>query len=135
MLFLVPIPEKIILPRKFLVLPNHSFTMNCWPLCFGALHYNWNKRNGLLPQTGVKSYSDNFLLNALSGQTTSAYNLVVHNVQWYCCVATNEGGSRTDCAWLEVNSKLHVQGIAIQLQIDHLVVNVKYITITLYVHM
>ena len=43
---------------------------------------------------------------------TSVYSLAVHNVQlsdegWYCCVATNEGGSRTDCAWLEVNSKLY----------------------------
>ena len=114
-LFLVPIPEMIISPRNVTVLPNNSFTMNCLALSFGALHYDWNKCDGLLPQTAVKSHNHNFLLNALSKQTTSAYNLAVSNVQpsdegWYCCVATNQGGSRTDCAWLEVNSKLHVHG-------------------------
>ena len=105
----------IISPRNMTVLPNNSFTMNCLALSFGALHYDWNKCDGLLPQTAVKSHNHNFLLNALSKQTTSAYNLAVSNVQpsdegWYCCVATNQGGSRTDCAWLEVKSKLHVHG-------------------------
>ena len=107
-LFLVPTPEMIISPRNVTVLPSHSFTMNCLALSFGVLQYDWSKRNGIIPQTAMKSYTHNFLLNE---QTTSAYNLAVDNVQpsdegWYCCVATNEGGSRTDCAWLEVNSKL-----------------------------
>ena len=97
-------------PRNITVLPNYSFTMNCLALSFGTLQYDWNKHNGILPQTAVKSYNHNFLSNALSGKPTSINNLAVHNVQssdegWYCCVATNEGGSRMDCAWLEVNSK------------------------------
>ena len=112
MLLLVPIPEMIMSPRNITVLPNHSFTMNCLALSFGTLQYDWSKRNGPLPLTAVKSYNHNFLSNALSGKHTSIYNLAVHNVQpsnegWYCCEATNEDGSTTDCAWLEVDSKLY----------------------------
>ena len=86
--------------------------MNCLALSFATLQYDWNKHNGILPQTAVKSYNHNFLSIALSEKPTSVNNLAVHNVQpsdegWYCCVATNEGGSRTDCAWLKVNSKLY----------------------------
>ena len=112
MLFLVPIPEMIMSPRNITILPSHSFTMNCLALSFGTLQYDWSKRDGVLPQTAVKSYNHNFLSNTLSGKPTSIYSLAVHNVQpsdegWYCCVATNEGGNRIDCAWLEVNSKLY----------------------------
>ena len=112
MLLLVPIPEMILSPRNITVLPNHNFTMNCLALSFGTLQYDWSKRNGTLPLTAVKSYDHNFLSKALSGKHTSVYNLAVHDVQpsdegWYCCEAANEGGSRTDCAWLEVDSKLH----------------------------
>ena len=86
--------------------------MNCLALSFGLLKYDWNKHNGILPQTAVKSYIHNITFNAFDKETTDVYNLAVHNVQlsdegWYCCVATNEGGSSTDCAWLRVNSKLH----------------------------
>ena len=105
-------PEMILSPRNITVLPSHSFTMNCLALSFGPLQYDWTKRNGILPQTAMKSCNRNFLSNALSGKPISVNNLAVHNVQpsdegWYCCEATNEGGSRTDCAWLEVNSKLY----------------------------
>ena len=102
----------IVSPENVTILPNHSFTMNCLALSFGLLKYDWSKRDGILPQTAVQSYSHNILFNPLIDQTTNIYNLAVHNVQpsdegWYCCVATNEAGSIVDCAWLEVNSKLH----------------------------
>ena len=82
--------------------------MNCLALSFGLLQYDWIKYDGALPQTAVKSY---IYFNSLSKETTSVYKLAVHKVQpsdegWYCCVATNRGGSTVDCAWLEVNSKL-----------------------------
>ena len=103
----------IISPKNVTVRPNNSFTMNCLALSFGLLKYNWYKHYRSLPQTAVKSYSHNIAFNRLGGQRADVYNLAVHNVQvsdegWYCCVATNLEGSRTDCAWLEVNSKLKV---------------------------
>ena len=110
--FLAPKPEMIISPENVTVLPNHSFTMNCLALSFGLLKYDWSKHDGVLPQTAAQSCVHNILFDPLIDQTTNVYNLAVYNVQpsdegWYCCVATNEAGSTVDCAWLEVNSKLH----------------------------
>ena len=58
------------------------------------------------------SYTEDVLFNPPGEETTDVYSLTMNNVQpsdegWYCCVATNEGGSTIDCAWLEVNSKLY----------------------------
>ena len=122
-LFSVPRPEMIISPKNVTALPNHSFTMNCLALSFGLLKYDWNKQNGVLPQAAVKSCTHNILFNPPSKETTDVCSLTVEHVQpsdegWYCCVATNEGGNRTNCAWLEVNSKLryryHTQTSVIQ---------------------
>ena len=82
--------------------------MKCLAISFGLVKYDWNKRDGILPQTALKSYAQNVLFN-LPGDV---YSLTMSNVQpsdegWYCCVATNEGGNTSHCAWLEVNSKLH----------------------------
>ena len=73
------------------------------------LTYDWSKHDGNLPQTAVKSYIHEAFLNSLGGTATLVYNLGLHNVTvsdegWYCCTATNEGGTTTECAWLEVNS-------------------------------
>ena len=86
--------------------------MKCLALSFGLIKYDWSKHDGILPQTAVKSYTENFLFNPPGEGTTDVYSLTTNNVQpsdegWYCCVATNEGGSTMDCAWLEVNSKLY----------------------------
>ena len=110
-LFLVHRPEIIISPKNVTVFPNHSFIMNCLAVSSGLLTYDWSKLDGVLPQTAVKSYTHKILFNPLGKGTTDVYSLTMHNVQasdegWYCCVATNEGGSTMDCAWLEVNSKL-----------------------------
>ena len=111
-MFLAPKPELILSPENVTVLPNHTFTMNCLASSFGLLKYDWNKCDGILPQTAVQSCIHNILFDPLRDQTTNIYNLAVYNVQpsdegWYCCVATNKAGSTVDCAWLEVNSKLH----------------------------
>ena len=117
-LFLAPRPEMIISPENVTVLPNHTFTMNCLALSFGLLKYDWSKRDGILPQTVVQSCIHNILFDPLEDQTTNIYNLAVYNVQpsdegWYCCVATNKAGSTVDCAWLEVNSKLHYVSLSL----------------------
>ena len=109
---LAPKPEIIMSPENVTVLPNHSFTMSCLASSFGLLQYDWSKRGGILPQTVIKSFIHDILFNPLTEKLTNLYNLAVHNVQlsdegWYCCVATNDAGSTEDCAWLEVNSKLH----------------------------
>ena len=101
----------IISPKNVTVLPNHNFTMNCLALSFGVFKYDWYKRDGILPQTAVKSYAYNFSFNPVSEEITNIYNLAVHKVQpsdegLYCCAATNIGGSTEHCAWLEVDSKL-----------------------------
>ena len=107
----VPRPEIIISPKNVTALPNHNFTMNCLALSFGLLKYDWKRRNGALPQAAVKSCTHNILFNPPDKESTDICSLTVEHVQpsdegWYCCVATNEDGSKRDCAWLEVNSKL-----------------------------
>jgi len=87
--------------------------MNCLALSFGLLKYDWSKHNGTLPRTAVKSCGHDILFNPHDEEATAIYSLAVFNVQpsdegWYCCVATNEGGSTMDCAWLEVDSKFHL---------------------------
>ena len=86
--------------------------MKCLALSFGLIKYDWNKRDGILSQKALKSYAQNVLFSLPGGGTTDFYSLTMNNVQpsdegWYCCVATNEGGSAMQCAWLEVNSKLY----------------------------
>ena len=85
--------------------------MNCLALSFGLLKYDWNKRNGNLSHTAVKSCTLNILFNPPDEETTDVCSLSITNAQpsdegWYCCVATNEGGSTIDCAWLDIISKL-----------------------------
>ena len=84
--------------------------MKCLALSFGLITYDWNRRDGILPQTAVKSYTENILFNPPGEGITDVYSLTINDVQpsdegWYCCVATNEGGSTMPCAWLEVSSK------------------------------
>ena len=98
-------------PENVTILPNHGFAMNCLASSFGLLEYDWNRRNGKIPSTAVKSCTRNILFNPPDKETTDVCSLAVPNAQpsdegWYCCVATNEGGSTVDCAWLEINSKL-----------------------------
>ena len=86
--------------------------MKCLALSFGLIKYDWSKRDGIIPQTAVKSYAQNILFDLPGEGTTDVYSLTMNNVQpsdegCYCCVATNEGGSTMDCAWLDVNSKLY----------------------------
>ena len=106
----------IISPKNVTILPNQCFIMNCLALSFGFLKDDcWTKHNGILPQTAVKSCTHNILSNPLSEKTIkSIYNLAMYNVQpsdegRYCCVATNDAGSTVDCAWLEIDSKLHAK--------------------------
>ena len=99
----------IIPPQNITLLPNQDFNVNCLALSLGVLKYNWSKRDGNLPQNAVRSYIYKSFFNSRGGKATLVYNLALLNVEtsdegWYCCTATNEGGSKTDCVWLEIYS-------------------------------
>ena len=78
---------------------QHSLFLDSWPqVSSGLLTYDCSKSDGILPQTAVKSCSHNIMFNPLGKETTDVYSLTMHNVQasdegWYCCIATNEGGT------------------------------------------
>ena len=99
----------IISLEKITVFPYQDCNFSCLALSSGVLTYDWNKHDGNLSNSAVKSYVHKTFFNSLGGEATLVYNLAVTNIQvsdegWYCCVATNEGGSTTECTWLEVNS-------------------------------
>ena len=107
--FIPVYPEMIIPLKNITVFPNQDFNLDCLALSSGVLTYDWNKHDGDLPQTAVKSYIHKTFFNSLGGKTALAYTLAVQNAQpsdegWYCCVAANEAGYTTECAWVEINS-------------------------------
>ena len=108
-IFPVDPPEIIMPPENITVLPNHTCNLICLSSSFGTLTYDWSKQDGSVSQTAVKSYVHKTVINPLGNVATIVNNLAIYGAQvsdegWYCCTATNEGGSTTECAWLEVNS-------------------------------
>ena len=98
-----PIPTK--------VRPDTTVMLSCVAWSYGGLTYEWNKNDSLtLPNNSAVSYESKPLKtnNAIN---TTVYELTLFNVQetnegHYCCIASNGCGSTTECAWLEVDSKL-----------------------------
>ena len=110
-MFLVRRPEIITSLENMTVLPYQDYNLSCLALSLGVLTYDWNRHGGNLSQNAVKSFIYEDFFNPLGSEATLVYNLALPNIQpsdegWYCCIATNEGGSTTKCIWLEVNSKL-----------------------------
>ena len=106
---LVRRPEMIISFENITVLPNQDVHISCLASSLGVLTYDWSKRNGNLSDNIFKSYAHKNFYNSFGSETALLYDLAIHNVQplnegWYCCSATNEAGTTTDCMWLEVNS-------------------------------
>ena len=102
---LVPCPEMITLPEAVVVYPDAMVTFSCLAWSFGRLAYEWN-RNG----------SSALPPNSTISCNTAMHELSVLNVQEkdegpYCCVVSNECGNITECAWLEVDSKLHIRTV------------------------
>ena len=91
----------ITLPEPVIVRPDATVTFSCLAWSYGRLTYEWNKNNSSILPSG----------SLYSGRSNTVYELSISNVQvteegWYCCVVANECGSITECAWLEVDSKL-----------------------------
>ena len=108
LVFSVRHPEIITSLENITIHPYQDYNLSCLALSLGAFTYDWNRHGGNLSQNAVKSFIYEDFLNLLGSETALVYNLALHNVQpsdegWYCCVATNEGGSTTKCTWLEVN--------------------------------
>ena len=71
--------------------------------------YKWSRNDSLsLPYNSTIFYEDKPLpVNSIN---TTMYEIKIFNIQetdegQYCCVASNDCGSTTKCAWLEVDSK------------------------------
>ena len=97
-------PEPIIKVR-----PGAMVTFPCVAWSYGGLLYEWNRNGSLnLPYNSTVSYEDKLLpMNFIN---TTMYELTLYNAQetdegHYCCIASNDCGSTTKCAWLEVDSK------------------------------
>ena len=92
----------IIPPEPIVVRPDTIVTFLCLAWSYGGLEYEWKRNdNSVLPST-----------SSHSGHSNTMYELRILNVQvmdegLYCCVVSNECGSNTKCAWLEVDSKFH----------------------------
>ena len=101
----------ILYPMPTKVLPDTTVTFSCVAWSYSGLTYEWNKNDSLaLPNNSAVSY-ENRPLETNDTTNTTVYELTLFNVQetnegHYCCIASNGCGSTTECAWLEVDSKL-----------------------------
>ena len=105
----VPCPEMIKPPVNITVLPGQTVHYYCLASSFGLLAYNWKKYNGSVASPIPNATMTYDHVNIFGG-TTAVHNLTIPNVSpldegEYCCIATNECGSVTKCAWLNVYSK------------------------------
>ena len=107
----MPCPEITLHPIPIKVRPDTTVTFSCVAWSYGGLVYEWQKNDSLtLPNNSAVSYkSKQLAING--GINTTVYEITVFNVQetnegHYCCIASNGCGSTTECAWLEVDSKL-----------------------------
>ena len=101
----------ILKPEPIKVRPDTAVTFSCVAWSYGGLLYEWSKNGSLtLPSNSTVFYEDKLLpLNSIN---TTMYEITIYNVQetdegHYCCMASNDCGSTTKCAWLEVDSKLN----------------------------
>ena len=110
-LFTVPCPEIVLHPVPIKVHPDSPVTFSCVAWSYGGLIYEWQKNDSLtLPNNSVVTYEKR-PLEMNTDINTTVYEITIFNVQetdegYYCCIASNGCGSTTECAWLEVDSKL-----------------------------
>ena len=108
---LVPYPQMIIAPQPVVVRPSATVTFSCLAWSFGGLIYKWNRNDtSTLPSNATVFFQDQSI-PADVNCFTMVYELKIINVHvrdegLYCCIASNECGNNTKCAWLEVDSKL-----------------------------
>ena len=94
-------------PINTTVLLGQTANYYCLALSFGLLSYDWKQQNG--SGLHLRALETCFHKNMFGGDTMVS-SLEIPNVQpsdegEYCCVAINECGNVTKCAWLTVISK------------------------------
>ena len=107
---LVPCPEMIRPPDNITVLLGKTAKFTCLALSHGVLIYDWNREDGKRLPKKSKTSSTTWLFPQRHGQLTAVRSLTVFDAELsvegsYCCRVSNECGSVTNCAWLEVNSE------------------------------
>jgi len=106
----VPCPEMILYPVPIKTRANATVTFSCVAWSYGGLVYEWEKNDSLtLPTNSAISYERKLL--SANDVNTTIWKITVFNVQEtdegdYCCVASNDCGNTTECASLEIDSKL-----------------------------
>ena len=93
----------IISPKPVVVHLDAMVTFLCLAWSYGELLYKWERND-----SSILSPNSTY-----GGRDDTIHSLSILNVQvmdegHYCCVASNECGSITRCAWLEVDSKLYI---------------------------
>jgi len=91
------------------VRPGDMVKFSCLAWSYGGLVYEWSKNNITLPSNASVSF-ENAAFSKDTSCITTMYHFEITNVQltdegMYCCIASNECGNTTKCAWLEVDSK------------------------------
>ena len=83
------------------MLPEQTLEFTCSVLGNDTVNIEWKKNNGLLLSNSLET-------SQFNGKNTIISSLKITKVKpsdkgQYCCVATNECGSREGCAWLQIN--------------------------------
>ena len=84
-----------------MVFPEQTVEFTCSVLGNDSVNIEWKKNNDLLPSNSLET-------SQVKGKNTIIGLLKITKVKpsdegQYCCVATNECGSREGCAWLQIN--------------------------------
>ncbi|XP_065904619.1 basement membrane-specific heparan sulfate proteoglycan core protein-like isoform X2 [Dysidea avara] len=109
----VPCPEIIHPPQPVIVRPENMVTFSCLAWSYGGLVYRWSRSNSTtLPSNALISFQ-NLMFPFNTSCTTTMYQFRISKAQTldeglYCCIASNECGSTTRCAWLEVDNSPNI---------------------------
>ena len=101
----------IIPPAPVRIRPNRTAKLSCLAWSYGGIVYKWNSNDSSTLPSNNSAFFQDQPLPANANHITTVHKLWIFNVQTrdeglYCCEASNERGSITECAWLEVDSKL-----------------------------
>ena len=99
---IVPCPEMFEPSTPTTIRSGETAVLQCLAFTYGKLSnliYQWKRyENFALPSNAKMQNNGIYHLLIIS-------NAQVSNAGNYCCVATNECGNTTSCAWLEVKGK------------------------------
>ena len=86
-------------PAATAIRSGETTALQCLAFSYGELSYQWKKSKSFALPSNVD------VQNNGSYHQLIISNAQVSNAGNYCCVAINECGDTTSCAWLEVKGK------------------------------